>query len=139
MQISQNKYRLNKGEESTYSVIQSMRNHENLIIWKDSLTLVNEVYRLVKLLPKQESYGLYSQMTRAAISISSNIAEGCSRSSKKEFSRFLEISIGSAFELQTQLIIVRENYRVPEINSLINKTRVIQRQISSYKSKINQI
>ena len=139
MQISQNKYRLNKGEEPTYSVLQSMRNHENLIIWKDSLTLVNEDYRLVKLLPKQESYGLCSQMTRAAISISSNIAEGCSRSSNKEFSRFLEISIGSAFELQTQLIIVRENYRVPEINSLISKTKVIQRQISSYKSKINQI
>lgn len=138
MQISQNKYRLNKGEESTYSVIQSMRNHENLTIWKESLTLVNEVYRLVKLLPKQESYGLYSQMTRAAISISSNIAEGCSRSSRKEFSRFLEISIGSAFELQTQLMIVKENYQLNEVSVLIEKTRILQRQISSYKSKINE-
>ena len=138
MQISQNKYRLNKGEESTYSVIQCMRNHENLTIWKESLTLVNEVYRLVKLLPKQESYGLYSQMTRAAISISSNIAEGCSRSSKKEFSRFLEISIGSAFELQTQLMIVKENFQLNEVSVLIEKTRILQRQISSYKSKINE-
>ena len=138
MQISQNKYRLKKGEESTYSVIQSMRNHENLIIWKESLTLVNEVYRLVKLLPKQESYGLYSQMTRATISISSNIAEGCSRSSRKEFSRFLEISIGSAFELQTQLMIVKENFQLNEVSVLIEKTRILQRQISSYKSKINE-
>lgn len=138
MQLNQIKYQeVSRGSQYRF-VIHNMRNHENLVIWNESIQLVREVYLLVRKLPKQESYGLYSQMTRAAISISSNIADGCSRSSRKEFSRFLEISIGSAFELQTQLMIVKENFHVNEVSVLIEKTRILQRQISSYKSIINK-
>ena len=85
-----------------------MRNFRNLDIWKEGITLVKQVYELASKLPKEEMYGLRSQITRAAVSVPSNIAEGCSRNSEVEFKRFLEIAIGSLFELETQLIIITE-------------------------------
>ena len=72
------------------------------------MQLVIDIYKLSNKLPKEEKYGLKSQITRAAISIPSNIAEGSSRSSDKDFKRFLEISLGSAFELETQLLIIQK-------------------------------
>lgn len=69
---------------------------------------MKEVYLLSGLLPKEEKYGLKSQMCRAAVSIPSNIAEGCSRNSDIEFRRYLEMAIGSTFELETQLILLKE-------------------------------
>ena len=85
-----------------------MRNYKNLKIWEQGIELVKQVYVLVELLPSTEKFGLKSQITRAAVSIPSNIAEGCSRNSEVEFKRFLEIAMGSLFEVQTQLIIVNE-------------------------------
>lgn len=83
-----------------------MRNFKNLTVWQKGMNLVKEVYFLGKYLPNNEKFGLYSQMTRAAVSIPSNIAEGCGRQSDKEFKRFLEIALGSAYELETQLLLV---------------------------------
>ena len=80
-----------------------MAGYRELNVWQKSMTLVEEVYYLVKLLPKEETYGLSDQMRRAAVSIPSNIAEGHGRSSAKEFSRFLLIAQGSNAELETQL------------------------------------
>ncbi len=85
-----------------------MRNFRNLEIWKEGILLVKKTYQLAHALPKEEVYGLRSQITRAAVSIPSNIAEGCSRNSEVEFKRFLEIAMGSLFELETQLIIITE-------------------------------
>ena len=82
-----------------------MRNFRTLDIWKNGITIVKQIYILSQQLPTEEKFGLRSQITRAAISIPSSIAEGCSRNSEVEFKRFLEIAMGSLFEVETQLII----------------------------------
>lgn len=82
--------------------------HKDLEVWKKSIDLVVEIYRLSKDFPVTEKYGLSSQMQRAAVSIPSNIAEGASRNSTKEYIRFLNIAQGSLSELETQLIIAEK-------------------------------
>ena len=81
-----------------------MRNFRKYAVWQDGLDLYTQIFELTSKFPKAELYGLTSQMRRAALSVPSNIAEGSSRSSTLEFSRFLEIATGSLFELETQLI-----------------------------------
>lgn len=71
-----------------------IRTHKDLNVWKDSITLAKELYRLTENFPKEETYGLASQMRRAAVSIPSNIAEGAARNSTKEFIQFLYIALG---------------------------------------------
>lgn len=85
-----------------------MRNYRTLEIWKNGIQIVKNMYTLIQKLPSSEKFGLQSQISRASVSIPSNIAEGCSRNSDKEFKRFLEISMGSLFEVETQLIICEE-------------------------------
>jgi four helix bundle protein len=86
-------------------------NFKNLNIWKLSVDLTNEIYNLTDNFPKSELFGLTSQIRRCSVSVASNIAEGSSRSSNKDFNRFLEISLGSLYELQTQIIIsANRNY-----------------------------
>lgn len=88
-----------------------MRNFKKLNVWNEGILLVREVYLLAKKLPAEEKFGLKSQIQRSAVSIPSNIAEGCKRTSDIEFKRFLEIALGAAFELETQLILIQElNY-----------------------------
>lgn len=82
-----------------------VKNYTDLIVWQKSMDLVVEVYSLTKLLPEDERFGLVSQMRRSAVSIPSNIAEGHTRSSRRDFLRFLSIARGSKSELQTQLLI----------------------------------
>lgn len=92
-----------------------MRNYKNLKIWEHGIELVKQIYVLVDQLPSTEKFGLKSQITRAAVSVPSNIAEGCSRNSEVEFKRFLEIAMGSLFEVHTQLFIIQElNFIKPE-------------------------
>ena len=79
--------------------------HKNLEAWKQAICLVEEVYKISATFPKQETYGLTSQLRRAAVSIPSNISEGAARNGRKEYSNFLGISLGSLAELETQLII----------------------------------
>ncbi len=85
-----------------------MRNFRKLEIWRQGIEIVKKVYQLSVELPAEEKFGLKSQITRAAISILSNIAEGSSRNSEIEFKRFLEIAQDSLFELETQFIIIEE-------------------------------
>lgn len=96
-----------------------MASYRELRAWKKDLDLVIEVYRLCKLLPKEETYGLSDQMRRAAVSTASNIAEGQARESKNDFIRFLHIAQGSRAELETQLEICAQlNYISREEMSL---------------------
>ena len=81
----------------------AVTNYKGLIVWQKSMDLVVEIYKITKILPKYETYGLADQMRRAAISIPSNIAEGQGRNSSREFVHFLKISRGSCAELDTQL------------------------------------
>ena len=84
-----------------------MKDFKKLIVWQKSIKLVKEVYTVTKKLPKEELYGLTSQVRRAAVSIPSNIAEGSGKGNK-EFNHYLNISKGSSFELETQFIIIKE-------------------------------
>jgi four helix bundle protein len=82
-----------------------MVTHKNLDVWNMGMDLVENVYRITEAFPKEEQFGLTSQMPRAAVSVPSNIAEGAARSSKREFLQFLYISLSSLSEIETQLII----------------------------------
>ena len=96
-----------------------MHNYNNLQIWQDSMNLVQSVYEAVATFPQEERYGLTSQMTRSAVSIPSNIAEGAGRNTNREFTHFLSIAIGSMFELETQVLIAE---RVGYIDNVQSKS-----------------
>lgn len=82
-----------------------MNQFKELKIWKDGINLAVDIYKLTKLFPPEEKFGLVSQMNRCVISVSSNIAEGAGRNNPKEFRQFLGIALGSACELESQLIV----------------------------------
>ncbi|MDO8604392.1 MAG: four helix bundle protein [bacterium] len=82
-----------------------MTSYKDLVVWKRSIDLVIEIYKLTDNFPKEEIYGLTSQMRRSSVSISSNIAEGSMRGTKKDFRNFLIIAFGSGAELETQIVI----------------------------------
>ena len=85
-----------------------MKNYRELNVWKKGIEVVKITYQVSKRFPAEEKYGIVSQMTRAAVSIPANIAEGSSRNSDKDYARFLQIALGSAFELQTYFVIGKE-------------------------------
>jgi len=103
-----------------------------------SIDLVTEIYRITNTFPGIERFGLISQMQRSAVSIPSNIAEGSAKSSNKDFGRFLEISIGSSFELETELLLgFNLNYIDSDIyNDLQSKISEIQKMIIGFKNKL---
>ena len=92
------------------------RGHKDLIAWQKAMDLVEEIYKLVKDLPKDERFNLASQISRSAVSIPSNIAEGYRRGSDKSFRQFLLIAFGSGAELETQIELVKRLSLVPNFN-----------------------
>jgi len=102
------------------------------------MQLVIDIYKLSERLPREEKYGLKSQITRAAISIPSNIAEGSSRSSDKDYKRFLEISLGSAFELETQVLIIKKLNMVnnEQIDIVLSALHEEQKMINTFIQKL---
>jgi four helix bundle protein len=82
-----------------------MQDFRNLTVWKKSHALTVDVYRACRCLPKDEQYGLMSQLKRACVSVEANIAEGCGRGSDADFARFLQIAMGSASEVECHLLI----------------------------------
>lgn len=109
-----------------------MHQFKELKVWNNSRLLVKEIYIHTESFPKEEVFGLTNQIRRSAISISSNIAEGCGRESSIEFARFLDLANGSAFELESQLILANDlsflsdtdflelNIRVTEIQKMLH-------------------
>ena len=95
-----------------------MANFKELLVWQKSIELVTEIYRTTDAFPKDETFGLRSQIRRASVSIPSNIAEGNSRRSKPDYLQFLKISRGSCAEVETQLIISRNLNFLNEANYL---------------------
>jgi four helix bundle protein len=95
-----------------------MATHKDLNVWRQSLDLVEEIYRITAGFPKEELYGLTAQMRRCAVSVPSNIAEGAARQTKKEYIQFLYISLGSLSELETQIEISARLKYLAEKSSL---------------------
>ncbi|GAB6059468.1 four helix bundle protein [Desulfonatronum parangueonense] len=85
-----------------------MQTHKDLDLWKAAMVLVKQTYVATSCFPKEEIYGLTSQMRRAAVSIPSNIAEGAARQGNKEFCHYLYIALGSLAELETQLLLAQD-------------------------------
>lgn len=85
-----------------------MHNFKEFQVWQRGMSLVKDIYQMTSSFPAEEKFGITSQIRRCAVSIPSNIAEGAGRKTDKDFSRFLSISLGSQFELETQLIVSKE-------------------------------
>jgi four helix bundle protein len=115
-----------------------MKTYTELFVWQKSMELVTAVYRETRNFPKEEIYGLTSQIRRCAVSIPSNIAEGFGRKSQQDFIRFLKISMGSLFELQTQLRIAKnlEYFEEGKFNKVFEETREIERMLSAFIQSI---
>lgn len=112
-----------------------MRDFRKLEVYQESLSLVIKVYNLTKDFPNSELYGLTQQIRRCAVSIPSNLAEGSSRDSSKEFSRFIQISLGSAFELETQFKIAEQlNYVSSE--PILNQLNKLQKRLNALNKSI---
>ena len=117
-----------------------IKSYRDLLVWQKSMDLVCEVYRLVKLLPKEEFYALSSQMRRSSVSIPSNIAEGQQRKTTKEFVNFLSIARGSNAELYTQLMIcIRLDYlEEAEVKNAMQYSDEIGKMINSIIDKLSE-
>ncbi len=103
--------------------------HKDLDVWKASIGLALRIYETTRLFPKEEVYSLTSQLRRAAISVSSNIAEGAARNSDKEFLQFLYISLGSLAEVETQVIIAEKLGYLNDASDLFKKMLSIKQMI----------
>lgn len=116
-----------------------MKTFRKLIVWQKSIAFVTRIYKSVNGFPKEELYGLTSQIKRSAVSVPSNIAEGYGRNANKEFIRFLRIAMGSLFEIQTQLEIAKNlNFFDKEMYfELYEDSREIERMLSSLIDKLS--
>jgi four helix bundle protein len=116
-----------------------MKTYRDLQVWQKSMTLVAEIYKSSKRFPKDEVYGLTSQMRRSAISIPSNMAEGYGRNSTKEYIHFLRIATGSLYELQTQIEISMNLQYLDKgaFDKLYELSREIERMLSSLIRKLS--
>ena len=115
-----------------------MRDFHKLQIWQRSHQLTLDVYRISKSFPKDEVFGLTSQIRRAVSSIPTNIAEGCGRTSNKDFAHFLQIAIGSATEVEYQLLLAHDiNYiNDDDYQALTDETVVVRKMIIKYQSEL---
>ncbi|MBS2097161.1 four helix bundle protein [Carboxylicivirga linearis] len=117
-----------------------MKTYRDLIVWQKGMDLVEDTYKLTKHFPAEELYCLTQQVRRCVISIPSNIAEGYGRNHTKDYIRFLQISSGSLYELQTQIeIALRLEYIVKEDFDKVNNLSIeIEKMLSSLIYKLKQ-
>lgn len=118
-----------------------MSHFRKILVWQKSITLVTKIYKATSTFPKEEMFGLTSQIRRSSVSIPSNITEGSGRESNKDFLRFLYISLGSIFEMQTQLEIAKNiiYLKEEEFNNLYEDSREIERMLASLIRKLKDI
>lgn len=117
-----------------------MRNFKQLLIWQKGFQISIDAFKLVSSFPKEERFSLSNQITRAAVSIPSNIAEGSSRSSEKDYNRFLELALGSSYELETQLLIAcAVNYGdEPLRGNLLQNIQGEQKMLVGFMGKLSK-
>ncbi|MCX5769207.1 MAG: four helix bundle protein [Candidatus Hydrogenedentes bacterium] len=110
-----------------------MKTFRDLLVWQKAMVLVTELYQRTQTFPKDETYGLVSQIRRCAVSIPSNMAEGFGRRATNDYLRFLQISMGSLFELETQIEIARNLGYVSqaEFDTFDNHCREIERMLGA--------
>ncbi len=115
-----------------------MHRFKELEIWKRSRLFCSKIHELTSQFPESEKFGLTNQLRRASVSIPSNIAEGSSRNSNKDFSRFLQITLGSAYEIETQLLIASDlNFiTVNELENITSELEQIIKMVSKFKSTL---
>ncbi len=117
-----------------------IESYKNLIVWQKSMELVVEIYKTTDYFPREEVYGLTSQIRRSAVSIPSNIAEGSRRGTRKDFRNFLLNSYGSGAELETQIEISKKiynnkNFQYNKIDSLLNE---IMRMLNKMTNELKE-
>jgi four helix bundle protein len=117
-----------------------MRNFRDYEVWKNAIGFTKEIYLLTATLPPNEKFGIISQIQRASVSISSNIAEGCSRYSEKDFARFVEIALGSAYEVESIMVVCLELNLItkPQYEKFIKSIQIIQKQLSTLYIKLTR-
>jgi len=117
-----------------------MKTYRELIVWQKSMDLVTSIYQVSKLFPNEENFGLTSQLRRSAISVPSNISEGYGRNSLNDYIRFLNISVGSLYEAQTQIEIAfnLKYIEKEQFKSIYDSTREIERMMSSLIKKLKE-
>ncbi|NCO59494.1 MAG: four helix bundle protein [Deltaproteobacteria bacterium CG_4_8_14_3_um_filter_51_11] len=117
----------------------TVKNYRELIVWQKAMDLVEMIYQVTRQFPKEELYGLTSQIRRAAVSIPSNIAEGQARQSTAEFRNFLSIAQGSRAEVETQLMIAQRLGYVPQqqAEQILNLSEEIKRMVYSLTAKLS--
>jgi len=118
----------------------TIRSYKDLMVWQKSIDLIDDIYRLCRSFPKSETYGLSSQLQRAAVSVAANIAEGSGRDSTKEFIHHLSFSLGSLAEVETYLVVsVRLEYAVKVvITKLESKCDEIGKMIRSLQKALRK-
>lgn len=115
-----------------------MRDFRQYDVWQRAIGFCKKIYSLTPKLPQTEKYGLISQLQRASVSISSNIAEGCSRKSEKEFAHFIEIALGSSFEVESLLHLCKEleYMEEKELVKTIGDLQIIQKELNTLYSRL---
>lgn len=118
---------------------QKILSHKDLLVWQRAMDLVDTIYRVSSQFPREEQYGLVSQMRRAAVSVPSNIAEGKVRRSTKDFIQFLQISAGSLAELETQLEVAQRQKFIKNIDYTVAMELVTEvgRMLNGLISSLN--
>ena len=115
-----------------------IESYRKLIVWQKSYELVKNIYLLTESFPKNEQFGLITQMRRCAVSIPSNIAEGQQRNNAKEYRQFLGIARGSAAELSTQLLLARDLYKV-DVSAELETVESIQKMLFALLRKLQPV
>ncbi len=117
-----------------------MHNFKELKVWQESMVLAKVIFEQTGVFPVEEKFGLIAQMRKCAVSIASNIAEGAGRSSDREFSRFLDIAMGSCFELETQALLAADfdYWSSAQLAPLLEKITQVQRMLNGFKKTLDR-